>query len=176
MKRLLRNPWTLILAPLPIIFVVFQMFSVPPDNILLTLRLLIFIAVSILASKYVFRAPYLIHDGNTTAEGVNIVGWSIVLLSLMVTQVLGWVSISLDRPPWLTAQYWSADIVLSMFWGFVIVVYSTRRTTPKPLSGRIGLGGFVVGFLSAVGLMLSGILPSLTKAVVMLFGGLMHAL
>jgi hypothetical protein len=175
-KRLLRNPWLWIFLPLPLLFGLFQIFSVSTDTILLTLRLLIFVTLSIHASKYVLRAPVLIIDGNVASESVWLVGWAVVLLSLMATQVLGWVSISLERPDWLTAQYWGSDIVLSLLYGLLLMVWGSRRTTPRPATGRLGFGGFVVGFLSALGLMLSGVLPSLTKAVLALFGGLMHAL
>lgn len=176
MNRILKNRWTWILLPLPILLLAAPLLGINPDAVLVVLGVLIFIAVAVLASKYVPRVFPLIASGNIENEAVHITGWSIVFLSLMATQVLRWVSIQLGRPDWLAAQYWNSSIVLCMFYGFAMVVWSTRRTTPKPPSGRIGLRGFAVGFLSALGLMLSGILPQLGKMVSGVFVGLMRAL
>lgn len=175
MKRIVKNPWTWILLPLPLLWIVLQLASVAPDSILLSLRLLIFITLAVLASRYVLRAPVLICEGNTTLEGVWIIGAAMMIASLMATQILGWVTILLGRPEWLSQQYWSSDIVLSLFYGLVLMAWGARRAVPRPTGGRIGFGGFVVGFLSALGLMLSGILPIIGKTVALLFGGLIHA-
>ena len=86
-----------------------------------------------------------------------------------------WVFIGLDRPAWMIESYWNPALVYTLFFGLVLVAWSTRRTTPKPPTGRIGLGGFFVGFLSAIGLMLSGILPAVTKFVLGLAQGMLRA-
>lgn len=176
MRRILKNPWTWILIPLPVLYVLVQLFGLPPDTVQLVVRLAVFFALSILASKYVLRSFGIVYDGNTSNEGMYLVGWGIAFVSLMATQVLGWVTISLDRPEWLTLTYWGPDIVISFFYGLSLVVWSTRRATPRPQSSRIGLSGFLVGFLSALGLMVSGVLPSLAKLLATVFGSLTHAL
>lgn len=165
MKRILRNRWTWILLPLPILLIAAPLLGINPDVLLLILGVLIFIAVAMLASRYVPRVFPLIYSGNVENESVHIVGWSLVFLSLMATQVLRWVAIQLGRPEWIAHQFWSADIVLSMFYGFALVVYSTRRVTPRLPTGRIGIRGFLVGLVSGIGLMLSGALPVVWKAV-----------
>lgn len=161
---------------MPILLIAAPLLGINPDVLLLILGVLIFVALSMLASRYVPRAPVLIYSGNIENEAIHIVGYSIVFLSLMATQVLRWVAIQLGRPDWLTAQYWSADIVLSMFYGFALVVWSTRRVTPRPPSGRIGVRGFLVGLISGIGLMLSGILPHLGKIVSAAFMALTKAM
>lgn len=175
MRRLIKNPWTWILLPLPIALIAAPLLGINPDVVLLALGVLIFIAVAMLASRYVPRVFPLVYEGNVENESVHIIGWSIVFLSLMATQVLRWVAIQLGRPDWIAQQFWSADIVMAMLYGFVLVVYSTRRAAPKPITGRIGLRGFIVGFLSALGLMLSGVLPYISKAILMAFQGMFHA-
>lgn len=163
------------MLPLPVLWAALQFAAIPPDNIVVVLRIVIFVTLAVLAGKYAIRAPVLVGGGNTSPEAFWIIGMAMTIASLMATQVLGWVTISLGRPDWLPQQYWTSDIVLSLFYGLVLLAWGARRTAPRPASGRIGLGGFVVGFLSALGLMLSGILPIIGKTVALLFGGLIHA-
>src|SRR5690349_12926895 len=105
MTRLYRNPWTYLLAGPAIVFLLLVLVGVTPDAIVLTFGFLVFLVVSVAASKYAFRAPALIWSGNVENESVNIVGWGIVLISLMLTQTYRWVFISLDRPDWLLQTY-----------------------------------------------------------------------
>jgi hypothetical protein len=174
--RFFKNPWTYILLGPASLFGLLAMVGVEPDTVVLTFGFLLFLVVAVSASKYAFRAPALIFEGNVNNDSVNIVGFALVLVSLMATQTYRWIFISLGRPEWLTQTYWVSGFVYTMFVGFALVAWSTRRTTPKPVSGRIGLSGFFVGFLSAIGLMLSGILPAVTKFVLGLFGGLTRVL
>lgn len=163
MKRFFRNPWTWILLPPPLLFVVLMLAHVPADWVVLTFGLLVFLAAAVVAGKYVIRAPSLIHAGNIENQAINIVGWALVLLSLMATQTYRWVSINLNRPDWLTLQYWSASMVYAMFFGFILVAWSTRRASTAPPHGRLGLGGWFVGLISGIGLMASGALPMAVK-------------
>lgn len=165
MKRTWRNPWTWILLPPILLFVILAALGVPADWIVLTFGLLVFLAAALVAGKYVIRAPVLIYAGDIENQSVNIVGWSLVLLSLMASQVLRWVSINLDRPEWLTQQYWSSALVYALFLGFVLVAWSTRKASTAPPSGRLGLGGWFVGLLTGIGLMASGALPMAAKLV-----------
>lgn len=170
MKRFFRNPWTWILLPPPILFAILALTNVLADWIVLTFGLFVFLAAAVVAGKYVIRAPALIYEGNVQSQSVNIIGWAIVLLSLMATQTYRWVVINLDRPDWLATQYWSAGMVYTMFFGFVLVAWSTRRIASSPPSGRVGLGGWFVGLLSGIGLMASGALPLAAKMAILLFG------
>lgn len=163
MRRFFRNPWTWILLPPIVLFILMAGLAVAADLIALTFGLLVFLAAALVAGKYVIRAPALIYSGSVANQSINIVGWSLVLLSLMASQVLRWVAINLSRPDWLTQQYWSPAIVYTLFIGFVLVAWSTRKASTAPPGGRIGLGGWFVGFLSGVGLMLSGIFPVIIK-------------
>lgn len=175
MIRFLKNPWTGLLAAPVVLFAALWGFRVPPDGILQVFSFLLFLAVGIAASKYVLRSPALIRDGNVGNDSLNIVGWAVVLLTLMQTQAYRWIFISLGRPLYMQESYWNALIVFTMFFSFVLVAYSTRRTVPRVPGGRISLGGFFVGFVSALGLMLSGAIPAVTKLVVALFQGAVHA-
>lgn len=176
MSRLIRNPWTYLLLGPAALFALLILVGVTPDALVLTFGFLVFLVVSVAATKYAFRAPSLIWEGNTQNDSVNIIGWAAVLVSLMSTQVYRWVFISMGRPDWLIETYWSPLFVYTMFLGFTLVAWSTRRATPKPPSGRFGWGSFFVGVISALGLMLSGILPGVTKFVLGLFGASVHAL
>lgn len=177
MTRLIKNPWTWILTVPIVLFSLLVLARVEPDNVLLTFGFLLFLTVSLAASKYALRAPALIYHGNISNEAVNIAGWAFVMLAVEATQIYRWVSIAiLHRADWLTATYWNALIVYTMFVGFCMVAWSTRRAVPRPPSGRIGWGGFIVGFATAISLMLSGILPSIIKGAAMLFGSMTHAL
>lgn len=165
MRRFLRNPWTWILLPPPLLFAILMLAHVPADWVVLTFGLFVFLAAAVVAGKYVIRAPALIYAGNVENQSINIVGWSLVLLSLMATQTYRWVVINLDRPDWLTQQYWSSGTVYVMFFGFVLVAWSTRRASTAPPHGRVGLGGWFVGLISGIGLMASGALPMAAKLV-----------
>lgn len=175
MRRILKNPWTWIFALPALVFVILVSVHAPVDTMLLTFGFLLFLAIALPASKYVLRAPVLVYQGDVSSEALNITGWACVMLSLESTQVYRWVYITMDRPAWLTETYWSSSFIYAMFYGFLLVAWSTRRAVPKPPNGRVGLGGFFIGFATAIGLMLSGILPSVTRTVVVLFGSLTHA-
>lgn len=172
MKRFFRNPWTWILLPPPILFAVLMLFAVPADWVVLTFGLLVFLAIAVVAGKYVIRAPALIYEGNIENQAVNIVGFALVLLSLMGMQTYRWVVINLNRPDWISQQYWSAGMVYVMFVGFILVAWSTRRAATAPPNGRVGLGGWFVGLISGIGLMASGVLPMAAKMSMLAFGKL----
>lgn len=172
---LIKNPWTWVLGLPLVLFVTLVLLHVDPDTTVLTFGFLLFLIVSVAASKYAIRTPVLVYTGDTRNEAVNIVGWAFVMLSIEATQTYRWIFITLGRPDWLTNQYWSSLFVYTMFWGFCMVAWSTRKTVPRPPNGRIGLGGFIVGFATAIGLMLSGILPAILKLIVTACQGLLHA-
>lgn len=174
-NRLLKNPWTWILL-IPLLLFAFMVFlRVDPDLVVLTFGFLLFLIVSVAASKYALRAPVLIYNGDMRNEAINIVGWAFVMLGIEATQTYRWIFITLGRPEWLVHQYWSSSFVYTMFCGFAMVAWSTRRTVPRPPNGKIGFGGFIVGFATALGLMLSGILPAAAKALFAVFQSLLRA-
>ncbi len=174
-KRLISNPWVWVLSLPPILFIILMAVHVSSDAVSLVFGFLLFLIISVAASKYALRAPVLIWQGTTSNEAVNIAGWAFVMLALEATQTYRWIFISLGRPEWLIGQYWNAAIIYTMFCGFCMVAWSTRRTLPRPPNGRVSLGGFVVGFATALGLMLSGILPALVKMLLATVQGLAHA-
>lgn len=175
MKRLIKNPWTWILSLPVLLFVLLVILRIDTDLVVLTFGFLLFLIVSVAASRYALRAPALIADGNSSNEAFNIVGWAFVMFAIEATQVYRWIFITMGRPDWLIGQYWSSGFVYTMFCGFCMVSWSTRRVMPQPPNGRVGFGGFIVGFATALGLMLSGILPNVIKAILVAFQGLLHA-
>lgn len=176
-KRILKNRWLWLLLPMPISIGLLMLFHVPADLALVVLGFLIFVVASIVSSRYVLRAPILVWEGNVEKSAVNVLGWSLVLVSILATQTYRWLFIQADRPDAWTQTYWSSSFLVVMFAGFCFVAYSTVRDVPRePRGKRLGLGGFLVGFLSALGLTLSGILPGLYRMASMALAGLLRAL
>ncbi len=173
----LRNRWLWILGPAILLLVLLMLLGVAPDILLLTFGTAVFVVVAFPAAKYFWRSLQLIGSGYTEREDFNIVGWALVLLGLMETQVYRWVWIQLDRPDWLADQYWSTSFVYTMLVGFILVAWSARRAPPDVLPGSPSFGFITlfVGFISGVGLMLSGILPAAVKFIVGLIGGAVQA-
>lgn len=176
MKRLIRNAWVWILGVPTILFGVLVAARVPPDWITVTFGLFVFLAAAVVSGKYVLRAPALVWDGDTSKESQNIVGWSLVLLSVLETTIYRWVFIGYGRPEWLTLTYWNPAFIITMFVGFVMVAYSTRRVgPPMPPSGkRFSLSSVFVGLLSGIGLMASGALPFVGKVLGLLWQHIVH--
>ena len=178
MKRLLKNAWTWILGVPVVLFVALVIARVPPDWVTVTFGLFVFLAASVVSSKYLLRAPALIYAGDTSRESMNIVGWGLVLLSILETTVYRWVFISMNRAEWLTLTYWNPAFIITMFVGFVLVAYSTRRSDPvaPPTGKRISLSSLFVGLLSGIGLTMSGALPFVGKLFGVLWNGLAHTM
>lgn len=177
----LRNRWLWILVPPWALFLVLMGFDVKSTSLLWAFSIITFMIVAYPFAKYFWRGTQLVWMGYTERQDFNIVGWAHVLLGLMGTQAYRrvWLSAGGDQghATWLTQQYWNAACLYVMMIGFLLVAWSSRRVPPDVLPSGPGFGflSLFVGFISGVGLMLSGVLPALAKALLWLVSGLFHA-
>lgn len=163
-----QNRWLWILSPPAVLFGALMWFGVPPDTLLWLFSIALFIIVAYPAAKYFWRTTEIVWNNYAERQDFNVAGWAFVLLGLMTTQIYRWVWLSFDRPDWLTGHYWSAAYLYLMLFGFGLVAWSARKAPPDavPSEGGFGFIHLFVGFISGVGLMLSGALPAAIKGAV----------
>lgn len=178
MKRLLTNPYlAILLVPLAAFLLLVQV-NIAPDPISIFARIYVFALFAYVGARYVGRAPVLMVEGNTSPEARNIVGWALVIVGSMLTQVYAALYIWYDRPEWLSSQYWSPSFVVLIGTGLTLVASSVPRFPPFGNSphGLSVIASFVVGFSSAVGLFLASHIPQVVAFFRGIWGGVAHAL
>lgn len=178
MRRILTNPYSaILLAPL-VSFLLVVNVGVSPDPISLVSRVYVFALFAYVGARYVGRAPSLMWNGDMRAEARNISGWALVILGSMMTQVYAWLYIVYDRPEWLSSQYWSPSFVVLIATGLTLVASSVPRFPPFGVGGQ-GLSviaSFVVGFSSAMFLVLLQQIGHVWMILKAIFAGAVHAL
>lgn len=178
MRRILTNPYAaILLAPLAS-FLTLVHFGVAPDPINLVARVYVFALFAYVGARYVGRAPSLMWSGDMRPEARNISGWALVILGSMMTQVYGFLYITYDRPEWLSGQYWSPSFVVLIATGLTLVASSVPRFPPFGVGGQ-GLSviaSFVVGFSSAMFLVLLQQIGHVWLILKAIFAGAVHAL
>ncbi len=178
MSRLLRNPYLYVLGVPLVAFVGLILAGVDPDHISLSARVFFFAMLAYVGARYMGRAPFLIWQGNTKPESINVIGFAILFVATALTQIYALLVITYDRAPWIVATYWSGGFVVLASVGITMVAYSIPRIPLPPLSGRDGmgmLGSFLFAILSAGALFMAHNFPSIWKIVSAFFAGLMHA-
>lgn len=174
MRDLFGNRWLWILAPAVLLFALLTtVFRVSPGDMLSWLSFITFVVVA-LAGKYLLRAPAHIVAGNVQEHAVNNVGWALVLTAVQGTQVYRWVFIQLGRPDQIAlTTYWNTALVYLACFGFLLVAWSTRRTTPLVAPGPpVGWAGIFIGVMIGIGSMISGVLPKLWSMLTIFVGKL----
>lgn len=178
MRRILTNPYlAILLAPLAT-FLLLVNFGVAPDPISLVARVYVFAMFAYVGARYVGRAPSLMWHGNMAPEARNISGWSLVILGSMMTQVYAWLYIVYDRPEWLSSQYWSPAFVVLIATGLTLVASSVPRFPPfgTGAHGLSVISSFVVGFSSAMFLVLLQHLGHIWSVIKAVFSSAVHAI
>ncbi len=177
-RPVLKNPYVYIMLGPLVLFILAVWAGVEPDQINVAGRLYVFGLMAYSAARYVGHAPVLMWQGDMTPEARNVTGWALFLMAIMGQMAYGALVISLDRPAWLLATYWSAALVVLAGVGMTLVASSVPRFPFPPFGKGDGYGvatSFLVGFLSAVGLFMVQHVPALLKLIGAFFSGLTHA-
>lgn len=177
MRRLLTNPYVaLLLAPL-VAFLFLVHLRVKPDPISLVSRIYAFALFGYVGARYVGRAPILMWQGDMRAEARNIVGWALLIVGSMMTQIYAWLYIVYDRPECLSSQYWSPAFVVLVATGLTLVASSVPKFPPFGAGpqGLSVIASFVVGFTSAITMVFASHIPSIIQFIKATWLGAIHA-
>jgi len=178
MNRHIRNPyWYVLLIPL-ILFLGLVAISTPADTISVPGRVFIFGMLAYVTARYAGRAPRLMWEANTLPESRNIVGLGMFLVAQMASQAYGVVFTSLDRPEWLSSQYWIPAFITLGATGLILVASSIPRFPFPPFGNPKGLSSWAsIAFAvaSSIGLSVASHAPYLAKIIAGLWGALLHA-
>lgn len=166
------NPWVWITLAAAVIFAIPPLAGVPADSTVQVHRLFLFIVVSVAFSRYISRAPAMWWDGDKSPEAKQIIGFAVVLFGLLYQSLYAWLYVQLGRPDWLTVTYWSDGSTYLTLVGFLLIAWSTNPPRPMRLRGS-RVGSYLVGLLTGLGLMLSGILPQAIRLLGMALGKVM---
>lgn len=151
------NPWVWITLAAALIFAIPPLAGVPADGTVQVHRFFLFIVVSVAFSRYISRAPAMWWDGDKSPEAKQIIGFAVVLFGILYQSLYAWLYVQLGRPEWLTVMYWSDGSTYLTLVGFLLIAWSTRAPAPRVRGNRFA--SYLVGLLTGLGLMLSGVLP-----------------
>lgn len=169
MKRL--NPWVWITLAVAVIFAIPPLAGVPADGAVQFHRLFLFIVVSVSFSRYISRAPAMWWNGDKSPEAKQIIGFAVALFGILYQSLYAWFYVQLGRPEWLTVMYWGDGSTYLTLVGFLLIAWSTRNPAPRVRGNRFA--SYLVGLLTGLGLMLSGILPQTIRLLGMALGKMM---
>ena len=173
MSGWLRNSWLWLTVGAVSAFAVPAIASVPADFLLDLFATLLAIVLLGGAFKYMTRAPQHWLDGNMSPEARQIIGYATAFSGMTALCVYGYVFRAMDRPTWLSQQYWAAGIFYTILIGFLAVAWSNRNPAPATKSTRFG--SFFLGFLASCALFLSPLAGKIVLAWQMLWKSLMLA-
>jgi hypothetical protein len=171
MNRLLLNPYFWVLLVPLVAFLTAVYFKVEPDYLNIGGRTVVFGLLAYIAVRYVGTAPILAWRGDWSDAARNVIGWGTSISAMMFQQVYSALYLIMDRPLWLSSQYWGPSFVVLMCVGLALVVSSVPRFWPfgGPGSGMGATASLVVGLLGAAGLFFVQQLPMVWKALVAIF-------
>lgn len=167
-----RNLWLWITLASALVFVIPLLAGVPADWAAQVHRFILFVIVSVAFSRYIVRAPFMWWEGDMRPEAKQIIGFAVVLFGILYQNLYAWIFVAIGRPDALLTQYWSDGSVFLMVLGFLFIAWSTNPPRPMRLRGS-RVGSYLVGLLTGLGLMLSGILPQAIRLLGMALGKVM---